>query len=212
MTWGVGRSIGIVGALILGSGGAAREAGVVRAGGGGGRFGGTGACEGGGIGGTAGVSGAFTTSWRISTFGFCASTGADCGERGGGKGGGESVVRCDRGCSVRNADTGSAGFSIGPASTDTGAGVVTAAVFPFLAVGDFARRNSGLVFSVCCTTATSASDKKGFSIVATIFSSTAAVRVISGTWPDIIRIGMCAVRSFSSKRRATSSPLKSGRL
>ena len=66
--------------------------------------------------------------------------------------------------------------------------------------------------SVCRTRSTSASDRNGFSIVATTFGKRAAVAFISVTCPDIINTGTCAVRSLSRRRSQSSSPLKSGRL
>ena len=70
----------------------------------------------------------------------------------------------------------------------------------------------GSAANVFCTSCTSASDKNGFSMVATTFSKRRAVAAISATCPDIISTGTRAVRSFCKSRSQTSSPFKSGKL
>ena len=54
----------------------------------------------------------------------------------------------------------------------------------------------GPLESVSFTRCTSASDIKGLAIVATTFGQRSAVAIISGTWPDIITMGIRAVASF----------------
>lgn len=58
------------------------------------------------------------------------------------------------------------------------------------------RAGSGFALNAFSTSAMSDSDRNGFAIVATTFSKAAAVWAISGTWPDIIKTGTRAVRSF----------------
>src|SRR2546421_230769 len=119
--------------------------------------------------------------------------GADFGTMDGGTGGG-----------------GVGGGGAGSATTGTGAGVggggamIASGSFPALApffLAGFlpfpcrtgAWRGSGPFANVSFTRATSASDIKGFSIVATTFLYFRAVAAISATWPDIITIGTRAV-------------------
>src|SRR4029077_10183560 len=53
------------------------------------------------------------------------------------------------------------------------------------------------------TRSTRASERNGFSIVATMFGNRAAAEFICATCPDIMSIGTSAVRSFSNSRRQT---------
>src|SRR2546423_10695715 len=101
----------------------------------------------------------------------------------------------------------------------TAAGSLTA-LAPFFFAGCFpfpwrtggASAGTSPFANVSFTSATSASDMNGFSIVATTFLYFRAVAAISPTCPDIITTGTRDVASFCNSRSQTWSPRKSGRL
>ena len=78
----------------------------------------------------------------------------------------------------------------------SGATIAASSIAGAAAVSFAAGRESGPFASVSCTSAISASDMKGFAMVATTFRYRSAVAIISGTWPDIITTGIRAVASF----------------
>src|SRR5256714_13655176 len=100
-----------------------------------------------------------------------------------------------------------------------GAAVSFTAPSPFFFAGFFPfpwreamGAGSGPFVRVSFTSATNASDTKGFSIVATTFLYFRAVAAISATCADIITTGTRAVASFCNNRSQTWSPRRSGRL